>query len=156
MWSSWTLNGPEISIFWLQHGKKQLPYRSLLSLLNIIDNTNCCWLTSDHDSDVIMGAMASQITSLTIVYRLFRSRSKKTSKLRVTGHCAGNSPVTGEFPAQMTSNAENVSIWWRHHVIFLVKVSEASDFCKLEEGEHFIEVGNDKMTVSVWLSPISI
>ena len=46
---------------------------------------------------------------------LFRRRSKKTSKLRVTGLCAGNSPVTGEFPAQMTSNAENVSIWWRHH-----------------------------------------
>ena len=37
------------------------------------------------------------------------------SKLRVTGLCAGNSPVTGEFPAQMASNAENVSIWWRHH-----------------------------------------
>ena len=24
-------------------------------------------------------------------------------------------PVTGEFPAQMASNAENASIWWRHH-----------------------------------------
>ena len=47
--------------------------------------------------------------------RLFRRRSKKTSKLRVTGLCAGNSPGTGEFPAQMASNAENVSIWWRHH-----------------------------------------
>ena len=33
-----------------------------------------------HYSDVIMGAFASQITSLTIVYRLFRRRSKKTSK----------------------------------------------------------------------------
>ena len=40
-----------------------------------------------------------------------------TSKLRVTGLCAGNSPVPGEFPAQMDSNAENVSIWWRHHVM---------------------------------------
>ena len=30
-------------------------------------------------------------------------------------HIAGNLPVTGEFPAQMASNAENVSIWWRHH-----------------------------------------
>ena len=27
-------------------------------------------------------------------------RSKKTTKLRVTGLCEGNSPVTGEFPAQ--------------------------------------------------------
>ena len=48
---------------------------------------------------------------------LFRRRSKKTSKLRVTGLCAGNSPGTGEFPAQMASNAEIVSIWWRHHAI---------------------------------------
>ena len=48
-------------------------------------------------------------------YRLFRRRSKKTLKLRVTGFCAGNSPRTGEFPARMASNAENVSIWWRHH-----------------------------------------
>ena len=47
--------------------------------------------------------------------RLFRSRSKKTSKHRVTGLCAWNSSVTGEFPAQMASNAEHVSIWWRHH-----------------------------------------
>ena len=45
-------------------------------------------------------------------------RSKKTSELRVTGLCAVNSPGTGEFPAQMASNAENVSMWWRHHVKF--------------------------------------
>ena len=49
-----------------------------------------------------------------LLNRLFRRRSKKTSKLRVTGVWAGNSPGTGEFRAQ-TSNAENVSIWWRHH-----------------------------------------
>ena len=47
--------------------------------------------------------------------RLFRRRSKKTSKLRVTGLCEGNSPVTGEFPAQRTSNADDVSIWLCHH-----------------------------------------
>ena len=50
-----------------------------------------------------------------LLNRLFRRRSKKTSKLRVTGLCAENSPGTGEFPAQMASNAKNVSIWWRHH-----------------------------------------
>ena len=44
----------------------------------------------------------------------FRRRSKKTSKLRVTGICEENSPVTGEFPIQWVSNAENISIWWRH------------------------------------------
>ena len=51
-----------------------------------------------------------------LLNRLFRRKSKNTSKLRVTGLCAGNSPGTGEFPAQMASYAENVSIWWRHHV----------------------------------------
>ena len=52
-----------------------------------------------------------------LLNRLFRRRSKKTSKLRVIGLCAANSPVTGEFPAQRASNAENVSIWWRHHAL---------------------------------------
>ena len=51
-----------------------------------------------------------------LLNRLFRRRSKKISKLRITGLCVGHSPETGEFPAQMASNAENVSIWWRHHV----------------------------------------
>ena len=50
-----------------------------------------------------------------ILNRLFRRRSKKTSKLRVTGLCAGNSTVTGEFPAEIASYAEIGSIWWRHH-----------------------------------------
>ena len=50
-----------------------------------------------------------------LLNRLFSRRSKKTSKFHVTCLCEGNSPVTGEFPAQRASNAENVSIWWRHH-----------------------------------------
>ena len=51
-----------------------------------------------------------------LLNRLFRRRSKKTLKLHVTGLCAGNSTGTGEFPPQRASNAENVSIWWRHYV----------------------------------------
>ena len=50
-----------------------------------------------------------------LLKRFFRRRSKKKSMLRVTGLCVGNSPVAGEFPAQMANNAENVSVWWRHH-----------------------------------------
>ena len=49
----------------------------------------------------------------------FRRRLKKTSKHRVTGLCAENSPVTGEFPTQRAPNAENVSIWWRQHCMTL-------------------------------------
>ena len=64
-----------------------------------------------HLSDVIISEMASNHQPHDcLLDRLFRRRSKKTSKLRVTGLCAGNSPVTGEFPAQRASNAENVSI----------------------------------------------
>ena len=51
-----------------------------------------------------------------LLNRLFRRRSKKTSKHPVIGLCAGNSPLTGEFPAQMASDAENASIWWPQHV----------------------------------------
>ena len=50
-----------------------------------------------------------------LLNRLYRRRSKKTSKLRVTGLCVGDSLVTGEFPAPRASNAEKVSIWWRHY-----------------------------------------
>ena len=68
------------------------------------------WSHNGHDS------VSNHQSHDCLLNRLFRRRSKKTSKLRVTGLCVGNSPGTGEFPAQMASNAENVSIWWRHHV----------------------------------------
>ena len=51
-----------------------------------------------------------------LLNHFLRHKSKKTSKIPVTGLCEGNSPVTDEFPAQMASNVENVSISWRHHV----------------------------------------
>ena len=70
-----------------------------------------------HYNDIIMSAMASQIISLECLFNcLFRRRSKKTSKLRVTGLCEGNSPITGEFPSQRVTKAGKVSSWWRHHV----------------------------------------
>ena len=59
-----------------------------------------------------------------LLNRSFRRRSKKTSELRVTGLCAGISPVTGEFPAQKASNAENVSIWWRNHCLYDIWVPD--------------------------------
>ena len=63
-----------------------------------------------------MGTIESQMTSLTIVYSaVYSDAGKENINPRVTGLCAGNSPETGEFPAQMASNAETVSIGWRHH-----------------------------------------
>ena len=51
-------------------------------------------------SDVIMGAMASQNYQPhdCLLNRLSRRKSKKTSKLRATGLCEGNSPVSGDSP----------------------------------------------------------
>ena len=73
------------------------------------DVTSLLWRHNGHDS------VSNHQPHTCLLNRLFRRRSKKTSTLRVTGLCAGTSPGTGEFPAQMASNAENVSIWWRHH-----------------------------------------
>ena len=50
-----------------------------------------------------------------LLNRLFGGWSKKTSKLRATGLCEDNPPVTGRFPSQRASNAENISICWHHH-----------------------------------------
>ena len=71
--------------------------------------------------------MASQSTSLTIVYSTVYSGAdqRKHQSSVLLAICAGNSPITGEFPAQMASNAENVSIWWRHHA----KESAVSSRC---------------------------
>ena len=66
------------------------------------------WFHNGHDS------VSNHQPHDCLLHRLFRRRSKRTSKLRVTGLCAGNSSGTGEFPTQMASNTENVSIWWRH------------------------------------------
>ena len=73
--------------------------------------------SSMHYNDVIMTTIASQITSLTVVYSIVysgadqRKHQSRTSLAFVCGEFTG----TGEFPAQRASNAENVSIWWRHH-----------------------------------------
>ena len=70
-------------------------------------------------------------------------RSKKTPKLRVTGLCGGNSPVTDEFLAQRASNAENVSIWWRHHDCGVFGRSKWSPkYVGYHIGEHGLEEGS--------------
>ena len=77
------------------------------------------WYSSSQWRHNVQDGVSNHQPHHCFLNRLFRRKSKKTSKFRVTGLCAGNSPVTGEFPAQMASNAENVSIWWRHHDIYV-------------------------------------
>ena len=59
-----------------------------------------------------MGTIASQITSLTIVYSIVLVADQRKHQSSASPAFV---PGTGEFPAQMASYSENVSIWWRHH-----------------------------------------
>ena len=65
-----------------------------------------------------MDTMASDITSLTIVYSTVYSGADKKTNIIAPRHW----PLCVEFTGprsstQMASNAKSVSIWWRHHVI---------------------------------------
>ena len=88
---------------WWAHGEHSVAYFALQ------------WRHNEHDG------VSNHQPHHCLLNRLFGCWSKKTSKLRVTGLCAGNSPGTGEFSAQMASNAENVSIWWRNHVVLEIR-----------------------------------
>ena len=57
--------------------------------------------------------MVFQITSLPNVTQPFIHAHIKAN-IKENIKAPKTSPVTGEFPAQMASNAENVSIWWHH------------------------------------------
>ena len=80
------------------------------------------WRHNEHDS------VSNHQLHDCLLSALFWRRLEKTPKFRVTGLCAGNSPETGEFPAQMASNAENVSMWWRHHVVVVSKAVDLTSF----------------------------
>ena len=73
-----------------------------------------------HYNNVIMGAIACQITSLTIVYSTDYSdadkRKHQSSASLAFLRGIHRGPVNSPH-AQMAIDAENVSIWWRHHVL---------------------------------------
>ena len=86
------------------------------NLLKILIVVNVTVMIKSHYSDVIMGSMASEIISLTIVYSTVywgadqRKHQSSASLAFVRG--------IHRWPAQMASNAENASIWWRHHEVW--------------------------------------
>ena len=88
------------AVIWLQHKKKHVE-----------------WYMSGHWRHDERDSVSNHRHLDCLLNRLFRRRSKKTSKPRVTGPCEKNSPVTGDFPAQKDSNVEYVFILWRHHVL---------------------------------------
>ena len=85
-----------------------LSYAVLLAP-NTVDAVSLQWLHNGRDG------VSSHRRLDALLNRLFRRRSKKTSNLRVTGFL-GEFAGDRQSPSQKASNAENVSIWWRHHV----------------------------------------
>ena len=61
-----------------------------------------------------MSPMTSQITNLTIVYTSVYSSADQRKHHSSASLAFVREILTGEFIAQRASNAENVSIWWRH------------------------------------------
>ena len=69
-----------------------------------------------------MGAMASEITSLALYIQSFiQAKIKENIKAPHHWPLCGEFTGDSEFPAQMASNSENVSIWWHHHELFSEK-----------------------------------
>ena len=93
-----------------------------------------CW-SYEHYNDAILGAMASQITSLTIVYSTIYVQIKENIK------ASHHWPLWGEFTGdwwiprtQMARYAENVSIWWRHHEILYCLFQVCTQVLELPKG----------------------
>ena len=82
-----------------------------------------------HYDDVIMTTKASQSTSLTSIYSTVYSdadqrKHQSSASLAFVWEFTG----TGEFPAQRANYAENVSIWWRHHVFVVMDLLSENDY----------------------------
>ena len=63
------------------------------------------WRHNDHD-----GAL-NQLFTQPFIQTQIKENIKAPRHWPLCGEFTG----TGEFPAQTASDAENVSIWWRHH-----------------------------------------
>ena len=73
-----------------------------------------------------------------LLNRMFRRISNKIPKLRVTGLCDGNPPVTGAFPSQRPVTLNFFSIWYHHdyfcrHIVcrYLITFIRRSDYHKV-------------------------
>ena len=86
------------------------------------------WRNNDHDG------VSNHQPHGCLLSRLFRRRSKKTSKLRVTGLCAGNSPgpVNSPYKKPVTRKMfpfDDVIMPWRRHG--MEKLSVLLAFCEV-------------------------
>ena len=116
---TWPFQADSSQWYYICTKSNYAPFESYLHVLDYISHIFVVlqWLHNEHDG------VSNHQPHDCLFNRFFIRKSKKTSTLRVTGLCEGNSLVIGEFPAQRASNAENVSIWWRHVTTLLKSTS---------------------------------
>ena len=81
-------------------------------LISVTKRDNCCFTATPNDRRDIWNYRSTEC----LFNSLFRLTTKKHQRSASLSLCQGNPPVTGGFPAQRDSNAENISIWWRHNM----------------------------------------
>ena len=81
-----------------------------------------------------MGAMGFQITGVAVACSTVYSGTDKKESIKAVHHRPLWGESTGDrwIPLTKASNAESVSIWWRHHVVLAIDAFEfpISDICK--------------------------
>ena len=98
-----------------------------------------------------MSSMASQITSLTIVYStVYSDAGQRKHQSSASLAFAEKSPIAREFPAQMASNAENVSIWWRHHDMAHQNTKKPYTFYVIDTPYGMVDIGH--YWLRLWLA----
>ena len=99
---------------------------------------------ASHYSDVIISVMASQITGVSIIYSTVVKVQIEES-IKAPRHWPLWGEFSGDFPVKGASNAENVSIWWRHRDTLQRKsVTTAHVYLQLpKDSEQFcVSIGN--------------
>ena len=87
----------------------QMEQRNFMRVGVYIMDNSFIQVTELHYNNIIMGAMATQITSLTIVYSTFFSGANQRK------HQSSASLAFVREIQRWPVNVENISIWWRHH-----------------------------------------
>ena len=99
---------PGIMLYWAPSHK-----------FNVYFNKRLLRLLSCIELFITVTSMAPQITGVSMVCTTVCSGADKKTNQSSVSLAFVRGPVTSEFPSQRASNAENVSIWWRHHVLVL-------------------------------------
>ena len=90
--SSHPVDNNRASTQWEQRNQRIVVMPNLSSLVLSDLQMTSQWCHNGHDG------VSNHQPHRYLLNRLLACRSKKTSELRATGLCAGNSPVTGEYP----------------------------------------------------------